>query len=122
VLAHGIGIGRDPVTACAWYTLASISGQKDSSNPLSSLSQTLSAEQIGEVRLLLGQMFWNGIGVQRDVTAAYMWFVLAGATGSPSAAQHEKELAADMSHAQIVAAKRRADDWLLHHHLPPVKR
>jgi GAF domain len=121
ILARGDGMGKDLVTACAWYTLASMAGYTNSSQQLATLSQTLSDTQIGEVRIQVGQMFASGIGVKRDLTAAYTWLLLANVAGADRAVERRQELSQEMTPAQIAAAKQRANAWLVQHHLSPLK-
>jgi GAF domain len=120
ILALGKGIGKDVVTACAWYTLANMAGYANSSQQLASLSQSLSDAQIGRVRIQVGQMFASGIGVNRDLTAAYTWFILAGVAGAKQAPASEQALAQEMKPAQIATAKQRANTWLVQHRLAPL--
>jgi TPR repeat protein len=116
-LASGRGVPQDLIAAYAWYTLANIAGQNNASALLTSLSHTLSDSQIAQVRVQLAHMFWNGVGVRRDLAAAYTWFLLARAAGSTEALSEQKQLAADMTDAQISAARRRAYEWLARHHM-----
>lgn len=56
-------------------------------------------------------------GETPDLTAAHMWFNLAAMRGHGEAAQHRREIAAEMTDAEIGAAQRRARDWLRTHPL-----
>ena len=43
---------------------------------------------------------------------AHKWFNIAYARGNKQALQYRQELAADMSHAEIVEAQKKAREWL----------
>lgn len=115
-LARGEGISKDPVTACVWYTLANMAGRKSTAPQLASITKDLSAAQIARVRIQVGQMFANGVGVKRDLVSAYSWFVLAASAGSAQATDYEDTLASEMTQKQISEARQRASNWLARHH------
>lgn len=63
----------------------------------------------------LGIMFSSGLGVETDLIAAHKWFNLAAATGDNEATQYRREVAREMSEADIAEAQRAAREWLRAH-------
>jgi uncharacterized protein len=57
-----------------------------------------------------GMRYASGDAV--DLVAAHKWFNLAAMRGNKEAARLRREIAAEMSPAQIAAAQRAARDWL----------
>ncbi len=72
------------------------------------LGSNASAETFFE----LGIMYAIGRSVPVDLVMAHKWFNIAAMRGSKEAIQHRRELAAEMSDAEIAAAQRAARDWL----------
>ena len=60
----------------------------------------------------LGMMYSTGRSVPADLVTAHKWFNLAAVRGNPDAIRLRREIAAEMSDAQIAAAQRAARDWL----------
>ena len=50
-----------------------------------------------------------------DRISAHKWFNLAAARGNQKAAEHRREIAAEMSVADIAAAQRAAREWMITH-------
>jgi len=50
--------------------------------------------------------------VPPDLVTAHKWFNIAAMRGSEEAARHRREIATEMSEAEIAAAQRAARDWL----------
>jgi hypothetical protein len=67
----------------------------------------------GDIFFMLGIMQSAGDWVDR--VAAHKWFNLAAARGNQKAAEHRREIAAEMSTADIAAAQRAAREWLSTH-------
>jgi len=89
---EGQGIAKDETEAVKWFRKA--------------------AEQNNEVaQRNLGVAYANGTGVSKDAIQADMWFALATKNGDSVAATDINLLKKQMSPAQIVEAKRRADAW-----------
>ena len=63
----------------------------------------------------LGMMYCIGCGAEQDYVTAHQWFNLAAMKGSDAAKQYRRELAREMTAAQVVEAQRRARDWLTMH-------
>ena len=63
----------------------------------------------------LGLMYSTGRTVPADCVAAHMWFNLAAARGHREAAMRRRELAGEMSEAEIASAQRAAREWLRTH-------
>jgi uncharacterized protein len=73
----------------------------------------LAAETNGSDALFeLGLLYASGLDIASDVVAAHKWFNLAAVRGNPAALIHRKELAREMSSAQIAEAQRLAREWL----------
>ena len=60
----------------------------------------------------LGMKYAAGNGVPIDFVAAHMWFNIAAMRGSQEAVRLRREIAEQMSDAEIAAAQRAARDWL----------
>jgi uncharacterized protein len=60
----------------------------------------------------LGMKYSVGIEVPVDLISAHMWFNLAAAKGNAEAARLRREIANQMSDAEIATAQRAARDWL----------
>ena len=69
----------------------------------------------GDILFQLGVMYATGRTVTTDLVAAHKWFNLAAHRGSTEAARYRRELADEMSAAQIAAAQREAREWLQRH-------
>ena len=68
----------------------------------------------GEVLYELGMMYAAGRTVQ-PLVLAHKWFNLAAMRGNPDAIRLRREVADEMSAAEIAAAQRAARDWLTTH-------
>lgn len=60
----------------------------------------------------LGLIYSTGQGGEIDLVQAHMWFNLAALKGSQSAKDCRKELADQMSSAEVAAAQKAAREWL----------
>jgi TPR repeat protein len=60
----------------------------------------------------LGMMHASGRDVPVDLITAHKWFNIAATKGHAEAIQLRREIAAEMSDAQIGQAQRAARDWL----------
>jgi TPR repeat protein len=65
-----------------------------------------------------GMMYASGRAVPADLVSAHKWFNLAAMKGNPDAARLRREIAAEMSDAEIGQAQRAARDWLEAHPEP----
>jgi TPR repeat protein len=63
----------------------------------------------------LGMMYSSGRSIPIDLVAAHKWFNLAAMKGSVEAVERRREIAAEMSDAEIGQAQRAARDWLKQH-------
>jgi uncharacterized protein len=63
----------------------------------------------------LGMMESSGRDAPVDLVSAHMWFNIAAMRGHAQAAQLRREIAAEMSDAEIGQAQRAARDWLKAH-------
>lgn len=66
----------------------------------------------------LGMMHASGRDTEVDLVAAHRWFNIAAARGHHEAARLRREIAEQMSDAEIGLAQRSARDWLRTHPLP----
>jgi uncharacterized protein len=66
----------------------------------------------GDVLFELGMMYSIGRDVPVDLVAAHKWFNLAAMKGNADAIRLRREVAGQMSDAEIGAAQRAARDWL----------
>lgn len=75
------------------------------------------AAQQGYVRAqsTLGAYYWAGRGVPQDLTKAYFWSQLALAQGDENSKSRLEGLSAQMTRAQVAAARQQAEAWLHAH-------
>ena len=66
----------------------------------------------------LGMMYSSGREVPIDLVVAHKWFNVAAMKGHAEAARLRREIAAEMSDAEIGQAQRAARDWLKAHPEP----
>jgi uncharacterized protein len=62
----------------------------------------------------LGMMYATGAEVPTDYVSAHKWFNLAAMRGNAEAVRLRREIAEQMSEAEIARAQRAARDWLKH--------
>ena len=60
----------------------------------------------------LGMMYSTGAEVPTDYVMAHKWFNLAAMRGNAEAIRLRREIAVEMTEAQIAQAQRAARDWL----------
>jgi TPR repeat protein len=60
-------------------------------------------------------MYSSGRSVPADLVIAHKWFNLAAMKGNAEAVRLRREIAAEMTDAQIGQAQRAARDWLKAH-------
>jgi uncharacterized protein len=72
----------------------------------------LGANVGSDVFFELGMMYSTGRSVPTDFVTAHKWFNIAAARGNKEAIRYRREIAAEMSEAEIAAAQRAARDWL----------
>lgn len=63
----------------------------------------------------LGMMYSTGASVPADMVSAHKWFNIAALRGNAEAARLRREIAEEMSEAEIAAAQRAARDWITKH-------
>jgi len=66
----------------------------------------------------LGMIYVTGRSVVPDLVIAHKWFNLAASRGHEDAARLRREVAAEMTDAEIGQAQRAAREWLKAHPLP----
>ena len=66
----------------------------------------------GDMLFELGMMYSVGRDVPVDLISAHKWFNLAAVRGNREAIRLRREIADQMSDAEIAAAQRAARDWL----------
>ncbi|HTQ83174.1 MAG TPA: SEL1-like repeat protein [Pseudolabrys sp.] len=69
----------------------------------------------------LGMIYSAGAGVAVDMIAAHQWFNIAAMRGHKDAARLRREIAEQMSDAEIGQAQRAARAWLTAHPQPAVQ-
>ncbi len=74
----------------------------------------------GDVLFELGMMYSIGRDMPVDLVAAHKWFNLAAMKGNTDAIRLRREVAGQMSDAEIGAAQRAARDWLRSNEVPAV--
>ena len=80
-----------------------------------------SAPMGGEALFELGMMYSAGNSVPVDLVSAHKWFNLAAMKGYADAARLRREIAAEMSDAEIGKAQLAAREWLKLHPEPQIK-
>jgi TPR repeat protein len=75
----------------------------------------------GDALFELGMMYAAGNSVAVDLVSAHKWFNLAAMKGHPEAARLRREIAAEMSDADIGKAQLAAREWLKLNPQPPVE-
>jgi uncharacterized protein len=77
-----------------------------------------SASMGGEALFELGMMYSAGNSVPVDLVSAHKWFNLAAMKGYADAARLRREIAAEMTDAEIGKAQLAAREWLKLHPEP----
>ena len=72
----------------------------------------------GDMLFELGLMYSVGRDVPVDLVSAHKWFNLAAMKGNNEAIRLRREIAYQMSDAEIASAQRAARDWLRDRHEP----
>jgi len=67
----------------------------------------------------LGMNYSAGVGVAVDLVEAHKWFNIAALRGHADAARLRREVAEQMTDAEIGSAQRAARDWLKSHPQAP---
>src|SRR5881227_2751232 len=70
------------------------------------------AETSADALYELGMMHASGRSAPVDLISAHKWFNIAAMTGHGDAARMRREIAAEMTDAEIGQAQRGARDWL----------
>ena len=71
-------------------------------------------EASGDMFFRLGMIYSIGSDVPTDYVSAHKWFNLAAMRGNEEAARLRREIAVEMTEAEIAMAQRAARDWLRH--------
>ena len=69
----------------------------------------------GREFLQLGMSCTTGAECAVDLVSAHKWFNLAAMRGNPEAIRLRREIAAEMTLAEITTAQRAARDWITTH-------
>ncbi len=67
-----------------------------------------------DVFFQLGMMYSTGSSVPADYVTAHKWFNISAMRGNAEAIRLRREIADQMSEAEIAAAQRAARNWLRH--------
>jgi putative methionine-R-sulfoxide reductase with GAF domain len=94
--ATGEDVPQDYTEAVRWFALAAEQGHVGS-------------------QATLGAYYWAGRGVPQDLVKAYFWSVLAQSGGDEASKYRVAHLASRMTHAQVVEAQQKANDWIKEH-------
>ena len=81
--------------------------------PDSNLASLGEGPAAGDMLFELGMMCSVGHDMPVDLVAAHKWFNLAAVKGNLEAIRLRREIACQLSDAQIAAAQRAARDWLV---------
>jgi TPR repeat protein len=73
------------------------------------------AANVGEIFVQLGLAYATGRAVKADRVAAHKWFNLAAVKGNRDAVRLRRELAEEMTEADIAEAQRAARQWISVH-------
>jgi TPR repeat protein len=73
----------------------------------------------GDMLFELGMMYSVGRDAPIDLVSAHKWFNLAAVKGNTEAIRLRREVADQMSDAEIASAQRAARDWLRGNHDAP---
>jgi type II secretory pathway predicted ATPase ExeA len=113
--ALGRGVPADLVTGYVWLTLSVLNGDQKAETLMRELTPKLSPSEIARIRWNLGEMYANGVGVQPDKVAAYMWHLLAESAGETRSTVARSRLASTMTDDEKSEANARASEWLRKH-------
>jgi hypothetical protein len=69
----------------------------------------------GREFLQLGMSCTTGTEVPADLVSAHKWFNLAAMLGNKDAIRLRREIAAEMTTAEVTLAQRAARDWITRH-------
>src|SRR5438477_4435063 len=78
-------------------------------------SGSAAADTSGEALYEIGIMHASGRSGVADLVTAHKWFNIAAMKGHAEAARMRREIAAEMTDAEIGQAQRAARDWLKSH-------
>jgi TPR repeat protein len=97
ILYHdGEAVPKDDALAVRWFELAAAQGYV-------------------RAQSTLGAYYWAGRGVPQDLSKAYFWSQLALAQGDEDSKSRLEGLSAQMTQAQVAAARQQAETWLRSH-------
>ena len=97
ILYHdGEAVPKDDALAVRWFELAAAQGYV-------------------RAQSTLGAYYWAGRGVPQDLSRAYFWSQLALAQGDEDSKSRLEGLSAQMTQAQVAAARQQAEAWLRSH-------
>lgn len=74
----------------------------------------------GDMLFELGMMYSVGRDAPIDLVSAHKWFNLAAVKGNTEAIRLRREVADQMTDAEVAIAQRAARDWLRGNHEQPV--
>ena len=92
-------------------------GENVPHNDAQAMQWFLRAAEQGNVaaQSALGAYYWAGRGVPEDLSKAYFWSAIALANGDENSKARLEGLASQMTHAQVSAARQRAEVWVRSH-------
>lgn len=80
-----------------------------------SLAEITPNAATADILFELGMMYCLGRDVPRDYVTAHKWLNLAALKGSEDAKAYRRELALEMTSAEVAEAQRQARSWLTLH-------
>ena len=127
--SSGRGVARDEAIAVSWYRKAADKGHAIAQNNLGNMYKNGRgvtqdyAAAVGWFRKAanqgnaaaqnnLGDMYKNGSGVPQNYVQARKWYNLSSASGNQLAIINRDEVAAKMTHDEILQARRLANAWV----------
>ncbi|EKD27083.1 MAG: Sel1 protein [uncultured bacterium] len=66
-------------------------------------------------QMRLGWMYKKGIGVNKDLILAHMWYDLSSSNGAEKVLEAKEQLAKQMTPQQVEQAKKMANEWKSKH-------
>ena len=83
---------RDYRQAAGWFEQAARQGDPEAQNNL-------------------GVIYANGLGIEKDLKKAYLWFALATAGGNAKASKARDSVQAKLDPLELVAAEKLVAEW-----------
>jgi uncharacterized protein len=102
IYRKGLGLASDQAETVKWLNRAADLGS-------------------GRAAVELGEAYWKGYGVPRELVSAYMWIWIAFNSKIAGADKDEQALRDEMSSQDVEQAKKKALYWSRTHHSPGLR-